>query len=439
MGVEASGTAVPRLSQAPDTVPAMCDSLCAFLPDRTLFAKSSDRPPGEAQVVEALAPRAAGPSLRTQYLDLPDLGSPALVGSRPTWLWGLEHGVNEHRVAIGNEQLWTVDDPAGQPDALTGMDLVRLGLERGRTAEEALGVVTALIEAHGQGGIGDRDEGKAYFSSVLFADPASAWVLETSARSWAARRVSSDEGGVALSNRIGLSTDWTRASADVETAGDFDQWRRPSSPTAHADKRLAVTRAGVRELATAGATGPLGAAAGARDLAAVLRSHGGPAWGRPGADPAEVDGLPPAVIDRLGTGVSLCMHLTGVQATTSSMIASLPRSADEPLRAWVAPGNPCVTVFVPTFGTDGVAPELSDPATWHRFEALRDRVEAARADDPEGAAVDALSQVRAVLAPVEAELWDEADALVEQGPAVQLTWARSAWPRVDAALRTLGA
>ena len=418
----------------------MCDTVAIVGLDGVLFAKNSDRDPNEAQLLDwqPKQTHAAGAKLQATYIEIPQVPQTlAVLLSRPFWMWGAEIGTNEHGVTIGNEAVFTRQPYAAT--GLTGMDLVRLGLERGRTAEEALGVVTALIEAHGQGGIGDRDEGKAYFSSFLFADPTSAWVLETSARSWAARRVSSDEGGVALSNRIGLSTDWTRASADVETAGDFDQWRRPSSPTAHADKRLAVTRAGVRELATAGATGPLGAAAGARDLAAVLRSHGGPAWGRPGADPAEVDGLPPAVIDRLGTGVSLCMHLTGVQATTSSMIASLPRSADEPLRAWVAPGNPCVTVFVPTFGADGLAPELSDPATWHRFEALRDRVEAARADDPEGAGVDALSQVRAVLAPVEAELWDEADALVEQGPAVQLTWARSAWPRVDAALRTLGA
>jgi len=331
----------------------MCDCLCALRPDGTLFAKNSDRPPGERQIIEAIAPRPAGGVLATQYLSLSDPGAPALLGARPTWLWGFEHGVNAHRVAVGNEQLWTVDDPSRQPEAFTGMDLVRLGLERGETAEQALDVIAALIDEFGQGGLGEQGtpdgEGKAYFSSFLVADPTEAWVLETSARSWAARPVRVGDRGVALSNRISLSRDWKRASADVAAAGDFDRWRRPSSPTAHADKRLAVTTPAARAAADA-AFGP-------RELAAVLRHHGTRSWGAPGALAGEVDGLPPAVIDRLGTGVSLCMHLTGVQATTSSMITWLPRDPSEALRGWVAPGNPCSSLFVPTFGIDGIAPE----------------------------------------------------------------------------------
>ncbi len=123
----------------------MCDTLCAVRPAGTLFAKNSDRPSTEAQLIEALAPRAAGGALRTDYAEMPDAGACALTGSRPDWLWGLEHGVNEHRVAIGNEKTWTTLDPTKEPDALIGMDLVRLGLERGATADEALDVMTSLL------------------------------------------------------------------------------------------------------------------------------------------------------------------------------------------------------------------------------------------------------------------------------------------------------
>ena len=52
----------------------MCDTLCVVRPSGTLFAKNSDRPPGEAQIVQGFARRAAGDELATQYLRMPDDG-----------------------------------------------------------------------------------------------------------------------------------------------------------------------------------------------------------------------------------------------------------------------------------------------------------------------------------------------------------------------------
>jgi secernin len=406
----------------------MCDSLCSRQADRTLFAKSSDRPPSEPQVVEHRRRRSGGGRLRAQYLALDDLGAAALVGSRPIWTWGLEHGVNEHGVAIGNEQLWTVDDPRHEPDALTGLDLVRLGLERGRTAEEAVDVVVSLIEEHGQGGIADRDEQKAYFSSFLVADPKEAWTLETSARSWAARRTDPDEPGMALSNRISLSTHWSRASRDVEEAGDFDRWRRASSPTAHADKRLAVTAGCV----SSPTDRPTAAA-----LAGVLRDHDGEPWGRPDRHEGLPSPLPPAVIDRNGTGVSVCMHLHDVQATTSSMIALLPRDGGL-IRIWSLLGSPCVGLFVPSFpfdDSDAVPVGWASATTWQRFRRLRDRVERARADEP--GSVDELARIRAVWAPLEHDLWAEADDLASAERPARTAWSATVWPRIEEGLDRL--
>ena len=67
--------------------------------------------------------------VRCQYLEVPQVAEThAVIGSQPHWLWGLEHGVNTHRVAIGNETVFARESlPA---IGLTGMDLVRLGLER---------------------------------------------------------------------------------------------------------------------------------------------------------------------------------------------------------------------------------------------------------------------------------------------------------------------
>jgi secernin len=394
----------------------MCDTLCAVGWERTLFAKNSDRPVSEAQLIEGHPARRAGGRLRTQYLEIEDAGAGALLGCRPEWLWGFETGVNEHRVAIGNEKVFTVDDPYEAEPALIGMDLVRLGLERGRNAEEALDVMVTLLERHGQGGVGDQTHSEPYFSSFLIADPGSAWVLETSARTWAARAV---DDSAAISNRLTLGTDWTRASSDVDRGADFDRYRLPRAPTGHADIRLAASRACLA--AGSNALTP-------RVLAAQMRHHGERPWGAPGGDPSNVS-PPPATTLPDGTGVSICMHVRGYQATASSMIAQLPADAAQPLRAWIAPGSPCVSVYVPLFPPAGVPPELGDPGTWKRFQSLRERVEA----DP-----GSLLTIRSVLGPVEAHLWDAADAAAGD-PSGRVAFSASCWRSIASALDRLGA
>jgi len=383
----------------------MCDTLCVRTNNAMLFAKNSDRHPDEAQVVEWHERRTAGTELRTQYLTLADAAAHAFLGSRPTWLWGVEHGVNEFGVAIGNEKIWTVDRPRDRPAALLGMDLVRLGLERARSADEALTVISSMLEQYGQGGSGEPHRDEPYFSSFLIADPAAGYVVETSDRTWVARPV---DAGAAISNRISLGTDWTRASTDVVAHSDFDTYRWPHMPTIVADERLLVTRAAVAR----------GDATGAADLARILRSHGvsrdaGDLPGELGAD---------------GSGFSVCMHRRESDSqTTASMIAEL--RADAPPRAWVSLGNPCCSVYVPCF-PPAIPPELADADTWRRFARLRDRVEGA----PDG-----LADVRAELFAVEHDLWAEAETVHASGDfARRGAFARTAFAPVDAALHRLG-
>jgi len=111
----------------------------------TLFAKNSDRPLFDSQPL-MLHPRALWPE--AAMIDLGRVRIPqvretyATLGSSPYWCWGFEEGINEFGVAIGNEGVNTkplreMIAAAGQGRAPafgpTGMDLLRLGLERGRT------------------------------------------------------------------------------------------------------------------------------------------------------------------------------------------------------------------------------------------------------------------------------------------------------------------
>ncbi|MCC6664517.1 MAG: C69 family dipeptidase [Polyangiaceae bacterium] len=188
----------------------MCDTFVAT-PEasengRMLFGKNSDREPGEAQAVE-LGPARTEAITHCTFVDVPaaPLTRAALL-CRPYWMWGAEMGVNDAGVAIGNEAVFTRAPHAAS--GLTGMDLVRLALERATSAHQAVRRIGELIETHGQGGAAGQRASFRYHNSFLIADPEQAWVLESAARAWVAKRV---VGVRAISNGLTLGDDWELA------------------------------------------------------------------------------------------------------------------------------------------------------------------------------------------------------------------------------------
>jgi hypothetical protein len=263
--------------------------------------------------------------------------------------------------------------------------------------------MTGLLDACGQGGIADAAHQAAYDSSFLVADPTEAFVLDTAGADYAAAPF---PGGVAISNRLTLTTEWTRASAALGPDGDFSRFRDRGEDTGYADVRLAASRRFLQSAPTGGLT--------AAATAAHLRDHGTGPWGEPLSTGRDGDAPPPpprAGAD--GDGWSVCLHVGEFVVTTASMVAELPRDIGEgaPLRVFVAPGSPCASVYVPAFPRTAAGPppfvpqELSGEALWRAAEAVRVRVER----EP-----DALAQVRAVLRPVEDELWAEAADVAER-------------------------
>lgn len=280
----------------------MCDCLVALAPHTrngvTLFAKNSDRPATERQDFVWNPSRVDQGSTRTTWTTVGAFAGPTIPGvmSVPRWCWGAEHGVNSAGVAIGNETIYTREDPRAAPDALIGMDLVRLVLERCVTAQDGARLIEEMIALHGQGGSGHDVSGggtpRPYWSSFLVADPGDAWVVETSANTVEAMQVDSKW---AISNRT--------------TIPSFDAaHRHPRQPVELlVDPRLNASRAVL-------ASGPLTVDA----LARHLSSHEG------GAD-----------------GWTVCMHVrdgdTVVETTTASMIVELD---DDPMVHW-AQASPC--------------------------------------------------------------------------------------------------
>lgn len=302
---------------------------------RVLFGKSSDREPDEPQALE-WHPARRGLTGRVQctWIEIPEAPrTHAVLLSRPAWMWGAEMGVNEHGVAIGNEAVFTRERVRSR-DALTGMDLVRLALERATTAAEAKDVIVTLAARHGQGGrAGYEDRSFRYHSSFLIADPTGALVLETTRDAWATERV---KGARAISNALTIE-------GFAERHGD-----RLRGAIAGAKGRRRIT-----ESCAERAESP-------RDMARALESHGPTRFPR-------YDSLRGAV-------QGPCMHAGGLlvsSQTTASLVAELtPTGA----RAWAtATSAPCLSLFKPVrVDSTSFQPETPalqpDESLWWRHE-----------------------------------------------------------------------
>lgn len=215
--------------------PSSCDTFVALPPSTErpciIFGKNSDRPCDEVQEVVYFPAKdyAAGDKVECTYIEIEQAAHTyAVVLSKPAWLWGAEMGANEHQVCIGNEAVWGRESADGD-EALLGMDLVRIGLERADTAEEAVGVITELLEKYGQGGSCMEDESSfTYHNSFLISDRKEAWLLETSGKHWAAERV--EAGYRNISNQYSITTKIDKEHPEMRQYARSQGWWDGETP-----------------------------------------------------------------------------------------------------------------------------------------------------------------------------------------------------------------
>lgn len=194
------------------------------------MAKNSDRPLGEAQPLIWFPPQdhGDGETVECTYISIPQVPHTyGVLGSRPYWIWGFEMGVNERGVAIGNEAQGSRDESGERQTGLLGMDLLRLGLERGATAREAVAVITGLLEQYGQRGNASRLFERRYENSYMVMDPDEIWVLETAGRRWIARQIRTYG---AISNCYSIEREFDLCSGDLERHARENGWLSPGEP-----------------------------------------------------------------------------------------------------------------------------------------------------------------------------------------------------------------
>ena len=346
----------------------MCDTFVIRIKNGMLFGKNSDREPGEAQLVVRKEPVSddTAKTMAATYISIDGAGRRhGVLLSKPAWIWGAEMGANDRGVVIGNEAVFT--RVLEKTDGLIGMDLIRLGLERGDTATHALHIITGLLEKHGQGGVcGFRDKRFRYDNSFIIADAEDAWVLETAGRHWAARKASDY---AAISNCLTITTDYDMTSAGIEDfairrglykgKGPLDFRKTFEAPLmpflARSRRRLESACNAIQTIPEADSPADFSTAMD------ILRTHRHP------------DG-PPAS----GSNADICMHAAGPvrrSQTTGSMVSLLEK--DRATHLLTGTSTPCLSVFKPVdvsgddpfyvLNPDGKTVEGS---LWRRFEPV---------------------------------------------------------------------
>lgn len=363
--------AIPQQLDACDTWVAMKDVTTT---GTTILGKNSDRPIHDCQPLMMYPGQSwvKGSKLKLEYVEIPQVEvTYATIGSSPYWCWGYEEGINEYGVAIGNEAIFTKTFKKsaamcekGQAPArgLLGMDLLRLGLERGKTAREALDVITKLVEEYGQWGsgvpcVGDVQGG--YDNSYIIADGKEAWILETIGKRWIAKKVTA--GYASISNEPSIRTKWDLASPDIvdyaiaqgwwpqEKKGEFDFAR------AYIDDETPLHLSHCRAMRSREMLGQMTGKVSPRWMMAIARDHYEMTFLKgPYFDAAMPDFL------------TICMHVSPAGFTwgntASSCVAILPDSPDKLAQFWWTPCPPCNGIYVPFFIDGSTLPKILSTA-----------------------------------------------------------------------------
>ena len=336
-----------------------------------IFGKNSDREPNEAQALLRV-PRQehTAATVSTTYIDVPQVRETnEVLLSKPFHMWGAEMGANEHSVVIGNEAVFTRIPFEKKNLGLTGMDMLRLALERSRNAAQALETITDFVRQYSQDACGGYTDRKFFYhNSFIIADPAEAFVLETAGHQWAAIRV---KGFRSISNGLTIEGEYDHSSPDLidfarkrgwlKSGQDFS-FRRCYSDrfmTYFSQCRFRQARSMERGARSRGNLDCGG-------MMDILRDHGG----------AERESFDPA---RSGMK-SLSLFASGITApsqTTGSLVAEL--RGQKPSTYWfTGTAAPCLSTFQPCFMPgQGLRLEnfaqpgpVPDRSLWWRHEIL---------------------------------------------------------------------
>jgi len=355
----------------------MCDTF-VYIPSKEesaniIFAKNSDREPNEVQaIIRIPAKQHESDKLKCTYIEIPQVPETyEVILSKPFQMWGAEMGANEHDLVIGNEAVFTKVKFNKKKSGLTGMDMIRLALERVKTADTALELITGLIANYGQHPNGGYKNDLFYHNSFIIADKTKAWVLETAGKHWVAIEV---KGYRSISNRLTIGEEFDLSSKGIEDYalknGFLKKGETFHFARAFSDWFYTYFSKSARRYAKSCALGIDRPKFAIEDAIEILSSHY-----------VDSEKFEPT---KMYNGGSVCMHSTDFTNPTQSvgsMIAEIRK--DNPSTFWfTGTSNPCISVYKPFFmgGKSLIPTEFKEPdakfddSFWWRVEKFHRQV-----------------------------------------------------------------
>lgn len=147
------------------------------------------------------------------YITIPQvIETYKFTGSRTAGRWGYGMGINEFQVSVSDNDS-TSRDILTFKKGLHDNDVVRLVLERAKTAREGVDVVANLVEKYGQA-----------WNGIIFeiGDPNELWIVEVTGHRWVAKRYINTV--TARSNQYQIGDDYDLSSKDLVSFAIAQKW-----------------------------------------------------------------------------------------------------------------------------------------------------------------------------------------------------------------------
>jgi len=367
---------------------------------RHVLAKVGDRPLAECQPL-FFQPAMDHPDdelLACTHICIPQaLHTNAILANKIWWMWGVEMGTNDHHVAVTITAQHSVF-PCEPDCGLLGNDLVRLALERGSSAYEAMHVIISLLEQYGQEGQTHYTaDGGRYESAFFIADDHEAWKLETAGRKWVAKRVESVD---CIGNCYSIRTEYDELAPGLIEYAVRNSLYDPSESFSFADAFTNPShlflRASLRNKRMRRLLNDAPERIDRAQIWRILADHYEGTWLESTSGPFT------AVFP------SICMHSNDPASNGKSACSMIFEYRDTlGIVCWTAFSNACTSIFLPVYFTDrlpalmtNVSQKYTPDSLWWTMERLTIEAEM----DYERAIV----RVRTVLDPLQKEIEEEA-------------------------------